>query len=190
MSNSESTHAAAPTEDSPTSLADERPPRVDIPIETKLEMGTAAAEEAFKLLGVEVESIEGVIKDEQISIKVGKITKPEGLVLEGRVFESLQFILNKSVNKHASKRSRLRIEAEGFLARRVDRVDKAAHALARKVHQLRRPLTLGPLADADRKQFVSQLQRAGGVAVQAQENSHGTRLVISPSGGRKRRGRR
>lgn len=167
---------------------DDRPKRREIPIEEKLELGTTAATEALQLLGIEVESLAGRVDGDQIIIALGAITKPEGAALEGRVYESLQFILNKSVNKHSVRRTRLRIEAAGFTGRRADRLDKAAHALARKVVSLRRPLTIGPLGDDDLKQFTAQLHRAGGVAVHAVGEDPSQRLVVSP-GGRKRRRR-
>ena len=174
----------------------DRPRREEIPIETKLEVGRVAAVEALELLGMEIESMEAVVDGDQILLKFGRILKPEGVSIEGRVYESLQFILNKSINKHAARRTRLRIEAAGFEGRRGDRVDKAAQALARKVVKLRRPVTLGPLAPADLRQFATQLNRVGGVAVQTVGENDAARLVITPSGGgsggggrKRRRGR-
>ena len=170
--------------------SDDRPRREDIPVETKLELGLAAAKEALQLLGVEVDEVNGRIDDEQIILNLGNIVAPEGTKLEGRVYESLQFILNKSVNKHANRRTRLRVEAAGFTGRRGDRVDKAAHALARKAIGMKRQMTLGPLGDEDLKQFTTQLNRTGGINVQAVGEDGGKRLVVTPTGGGGRKRRR
>ena len=170
--------------------ARQRPERIDVPIETKLEQAIDATKQAISLIGVKVGNVEGRIDDDQVLIKLGEITEPEGATLEGRVYESLQFILNKSINKHTLKRTRLRIEAAGYVLRRGDRVDRAAHALARKVVQLRRPVTIGPLAENDLRKFSAQLSRAGGVKVQNVSEHDQNRLVVTPSGGGRKRRRR
>ncbi len=169
---------------------DDRRPRKEIPLPRKVEIGVEMATEGLRLLGVKVASLAGEIDGDQVVIRVGNIVEPAGASLEGRVWESLQFLLNKAINRDAARRTRLRLETESFRGRRGEKLGKVAQALARKVVTLRRPITIGPLAPGELRQFTSQLTRAGGVAVSATEDE-AKKLVITPgSGGRRRRRRR
>lgn len=166
---------------------DPRPERFDVPLERKLEIGLETAKTAMELLGLKVESLDGSLDGDHVILQVGPVVGPQGAVLEGRVWESLQFILNKAINRNALRRTRLRLETDGFRGRRGDKLGKIAQTLARKVVTLRRSVTIGPMDPGEVRQLTSQLHRAGGVSVTT-IGDDARKLVIKPGGSSPRSG--
>jgi len=99
-----------------------------------------------------------------------------------RVLESVQFILNKAINRYALKRTRLSIDAEGFRRRRPEGLDKVAFALAQKVIHLGKAIAIGPLGQGDLRFLTAQLSRQPGVQVQLVGLGDKRRLLIQPAG--------
>jgi spoIIIJ-associated protein len=186
----EAAEAAEPAEAAAT--PPERPPRprrVHVAIEDKATIADDVARRALTLMGVEVKEIEAKVDGEQVALKIGAITSPEGATLDGRAWESLQFLLNKAINRHAIKRTRLNLEADGFRARRSDGLDRMAASVARKVQQSGRAIAIGPVEPGELRQLASQFNRVSGVSVQTTGEPDRKLLVIAPGGGRGRRRR-
>ncbi len=166
-----------------------RPRRVHVPIEDKATIANDVALRALTLIGVEVKEIVAKVDDEQVGLKIGPITSPEGATLDGRAWESLQFLLNKAINRHAIKRTRLNMEADGFRARHSDGLDKMAASIARKVQKSGQAIAIGPVEPGELRQLASQFNRVTGVSVQTTGDPDRKLVVISPGGGRGRRRR-
>jgi spoIIIJ-associated protein len=98
------------------------------------------------------------------------------------VLESLQFILNKAINRYALKRTRLSLDTEGFRRRRPEGLDKVAAALAQKVTRLNKSIAIGPIGQGDLRFLTAQLSRSPGVQVQSFGAPDKRRLVIQPAG--------
>jgi len=167
-----------------------RPRRVHVSIEDKTKIADDVARKALQLIGVEVEAVEAKVDSEQVALKIGPITRPEGATLDGRAWESLQFLLNKAINRHAIKRTRLNLEADGFRARRSDGLDKMAIAIARKVQQSGKAIAIGPVEPGELRQLASQFNRTSGVNVQTVGEPDRKLLVVAPGGGGRGRRRR
>lgn len=156
--------------------------KLHVSLEQKVEIARAAAERIFALIGVGVPTIEVVVEDEQIVIRLRDLAASLQASQDTRILESIQFILNKAVNKLALKRSRLSLDAEGFRRRRPDHFDKVAQALAAKVLTLGKAMAIGPLGQADLRLLGNQLEQVAGVSVRADGPHDRRRLVVSPVG--------
>ena len=166
-----------------------RPRRVHVPIEEKATIATEVTRRALDLMGVEVESVAAVVDGEQVGLTIGAITKGNSEALDGRAWESLQFLLNKAVNRHAIKRTRLNLEAEGFRPRRSEGLDAVVSSIARKVQQTGKAIAIGPMEGGDLRLLATQLSRVSGISVQTTGEQDKRLLVVSPGGGGRRRRR-
>jgi len=161
-------------------------------------LGVTIAQQICTLMGVQVESITGTVEDDDITVAIdGLSIDPESL--DSRAFESMQFLLNKAIQRHGGRRNRLTLRVQGVRSRRRESLDKTAATLARRAAQLGRVITLGPLDANDLRSWSVALQRAGGADVTAIGTPEARRLVIAPEGvdaeagarrGRRRRRRR
>ena len=161
-------------------------------------LGVSIAQQICTLMGVQAESISGSVEDDDITVAIdGLSIDPEAL--DGRAFESMQFLLNKAIQRHGGRRNRLTLRVQGVRSRRRESLDKTAAILARRAAQLGRVITLGPLDPADLRGWSVALQRAGGADVTAVGTPEARRIVIAPEGvdteagarrGRRRRRRR
>lgn len=164
-----------------------RPKRVHVPIEDKAVIAAEVTQRALDLMGVEVESVGAVVDGEHVALTIGAITAGNGEALDGRAWESLQFLLNKAVNRHAIKRTRLNLEAEGFRPRRSEGLDGVVSAIARKIQQSGKVIAIGPMEGADLRQLATQFNRMSGISVQTTGEQDKRLLVVGPGGGRRRR---
>jgi predicted RNA-binding protein Jag len=156
--------------------------RLHVTLEEKLGIAGEVATRLFALLGGKVPGIECRAEEEQVVVQLHELDQalcPPG---DTRVLESVQFILNKAINRYALKRTRLSIDAEGFRRRRPEGLDKVAQALAHKVLALGKAIAIGPLGQGDLRFLTAQLSRQAGVLVQATGVGDKRRLVIQPAG--------
>ncbi len=168
---------------------DERPRRVEVSFEEKAERGEKICRQILTLLGATSDKIASRIEKEQVFVELGTVQCHNEKSLEPRVYESLQFILDKAINRHALKRSRLTLEAEGFRSRNKDGFASIAHAVGRKVKKLGKSIAIGPISGSDLRVFSSQLNRVSGVRVKTVGEADGRRLIVSPGNSRRRRRR-
>ena len=155
--------------------------KLHVSLDQKVEIAQQAAQRIFELIGVGVPRIEVVVEDEQIVIRLRELAAGLQAGSDTRILESIQFILNKAVNKLALKRSRLSLDAEGFRRRRPDNFDRIAQTLADKVLALGKAVAIGPLGQADLRLLGHQLDHIAGIAVRADGPHDRRRLVVSPA---------
>ncbi len=156
--------------------------RLNVTIEEKLTIAGDVAKRLFELLGGNTPGVECRAEEDQVVVQLNGLDQalcPPG---DTRVLESVQFILNKAINRYALKRTRLSIDAEGFRRRRPEGLDKVAFALAQKVAHLGKSIAIGPLGQGDLRFLTAQLSRQPGVQVLSQGIGDKRRLVIQPAG--------
>jgi len=156
--------------------------RLHVSLEEKVEIARQVADRMFSLLGAQMPTIDCRVEDEQVVVRLTELDASLAQAGDTRVLESLQFILNKAINRFALKRTRLSIDAEGFRRRRPEGLDKVAAALALKVMQLGKPIAIGPIGQGDLRFLSAQLARSAGVVVQSFGTPDKRRLVIQPLG--------
>ncbi len=156
-------------------------PRLNITMEEKVVIALETAQHLFGLLGGRQPSVQCRAEDEQVVVGLADLDPilcPPG---DTRVLESVQFILNKAINRMALRRTRLSLDADGFRRRRPEGLDKVAAALAAKVLHLDRPLAIGPLGQGDLRFLTAQFSRSPGIAVHAVGTGERRRLLILPT---------
>lgn len=154
--------------------------RLHVSMDEKVAIAGDTAARMFELLGAGVPEIDVTVEDEQIIVRLASVSpllQPQG---DTRVLESVQFILNKAVNKLALQRTRLSLDAEGFRRRRPEGIDRVAEQLAHKAILLGKSIALGPLSQGDLRVLGHQMGKLPGVVTHATGPHDRRRLVVSP----------
>lgn len=147
----------------------------------QLEHALEVAREVFRRIPLPFEHLEGRQEGDDLYVMLqGLSVEPDSL--DGRMFESLQFLLNKSIQRHGNRRSRLHLQVEGIKARRREHLEPAAARLVEHAVSKGRVLTLGPLGDGDLRNWTFALQRHGGAQIQAMGPNESRRLRVVPPG--------
>jgi len=154
--------------------------RLHVTLEEKLAVAQDVTTQLFALLGAGQPGVQCHLEDDQVVVRLIDLNVELVPAGDTRVLESLQFILNKAINRFALKRTRLSIDADGFRRRRPEGLDKVAQALAQKVIALDRPIAIGPLGQGDLRFISGQLSRTPGIVFQTTGAADKRRLVIAP----------
>ncbi|MFZ4577628.1 MAG: hypothetical protein ACOYOB_04450 [Myxococcota bacterium] len=156
--------------------------RLNVTIEEKLDVAQQVSTRLFELLGAGVPGIDCRSEEDQVVVRLADLDPALFPAGDTRVLESLQFILNKAINRYALKRTRLSLDTEGFRRRRPEGLDKVAAALAQKVTRLNKSIAIGPIGQGDLRFLTAQLTRSPGVQVHSFGAPDKRRLVILPVG--------
>ena len=154
--------------------------RLHVSLDEKVEIARAAATQIFAHIGAGVPSVEVAVEDEQIVVRLRDLNPILAASADARILESIQFLLNKAVNKLALRRSRLSLDAEGFRRRRPDNFDQLAATVAARVVALGKAMAIGPLGQTEVRLLGHQIERAGGVTVKVDGPHDRRRLVVAP----------
>ena len=154
--------------------------RLNVTLEEKVEIARQVAQRLFELLGAKVPGIECRVEEDQVVVRLSDLDPALAPAGDTRVLESMQFILNKAINRYALRRTRLSIDADGFRRRRPEGLDKVAQALAQKVAKLGKAISVGPIGQGDLRFLTAQLSRSQGIHVLATGAPDRRRLVIAP----------
>ncbi len=98
----------------------------------------------------------------------------------GQTLEAIQYIVERTVNKHSEKRIRLQIDVAGYLENRKMNLEQRALRLAEKVKRVGKPVTVGEMNVYDRKIVHLALKEIGDVRTQSMGNGFYRKLVIFP----------
>lgn len=155
-------------------------PKQHVSLSDKVAIAQATAQRLFELLGAQMPTVECRADEDQVIVQLTGLDaslQPQG---DTRVLESLQFILNKAINRTSLDRTRLSLDTDGFRRRRPEGLDKVAQALAEKSKLLGKSLAIGPLGQGDLRFLTAQLSRTPGLAVVHHGAPERRRLVIAP----------
>ena len=154
-------------------------PKSHVPLEQKVEIARSTATRLFELLGTKPPGIECRAEEDQVIVQLSDLDPALVPTGDTRALESLQFILNKAINRFSLDRTRLSLDTDGFRRRRPEGLDKVAAALAAKAQSLGKPIVLGPLGQGDLRFLTAQLSRTPGLAVVHHGLPERRRLVIA-----------
>jgi spoIIIJ-associated protein len=107
----------------------------------------------------------------QIGIVIGK---------HGQTLDSLQYLVNLVVNKHAERYVRIVLDAEGYRKRRQETLENLADRLAAKAIRERKEIVLEPMTASERKIIHTRLQSRGDVRTQSRGEEPFRKIVIIP----------
>lgn len=101
-------------------------------------------------MGIDAE-VNGSLKEGELFLSVS--SNREGILIgrHGRTLDSLQFLINRMINKQAGEVVRVNLDINDYKAKRVESLTKMANRLGEKVKWSRKPFTVGPLNSHDRR---------------------------------------
>ena len=97
----------------------------------------------------------------------------------GDTLDAIQHLTNYSINRDATKRSRINVDAESYRAKREESLQRLARKVAGKVVRYRRNITLEPMNAYERHVIHSALQEVEGVSTFSTGTEPTRRVVVS-----------
>ncbi len=180
MSEQELTATEAPAVAEDDASEESSTPKQHVSLTEKVAIAQATAQRLFELLGAKMPTVECRADEDQVIVQLSDLDpalQPQG---DTRVLESMQFILNKAINRTSLDRTRLSLDTDGFRRRRPEGLDKVAQALAEKSKLLGKSLAIGPLGQGDLRFLTAQLSRTPGLTLLHHGAPERRRLVIAP----------
>jgi spoIIIJ-associated protein len=98
----------------------------------------------------------------------------------GQTLEAIQYLAEKIINKSTARRVRIRVDIEGYLDKRKDRLESLARRLAEKVRTSGKPSTIGQMNAHDRRIIHIALKDNAEVRTQSIGEGFYRKLVIFP----------
>ena len=96
----------------------------------------------------------------------------------GQTLDSLQYLANRVANKHQAEYVRIKLDTEGYRARREETLTRLARNLAQKVKKTRRPVHLEPMNPYERRIIHSVLQSNPHVVTHSEGDEPYRKVVI------------
>ncbi len=97
----------------------------------------------------------------------------------GDTLDAIQHLTNYTINRDASKRSRINVDAESYRAKREESLRRLAKKVAGKVVRYRRNITLEPMNAYERHVIHATLQDVEGVSTFSTGAEPNRRVVVS-----------
>lgn len=97
----------------------------------------------------------------------------------GETLDAIQHLTNYVINKKASNRVRVNIDAENYRARRNEALEKLANKVAAKVVKYRRNMTLEPMNSYERHVIHTALQGFPNVTTYSVGTEPNRRIVVA-----------
>lgn len=104
----------------------------------------------------------------------------------GKTLESIQYLVDKIVNKHTLERKRVQIDVEGYLEKRKENLEKMALRMSEKVVRTGKPSTISQMSSQDRRIIHLTLKENKQIRTQSMGEGYYRRLVIFPKRNKKR----
>jgi spoIIIJ-associated protein len=100
---------------------------------------------------------------------------------KGETIDSLQYLVNASVNRTRTSRVRIVLDAEGYRQRRVEALQGMAHRSARKALREERPVELPPMNPAERRVVHLFLRDNPKVTTESEGAGDTRRVLVFPA---------
>ncbi len=120
-------------------------------------------DETDKLIDVE-------LKGDDMGILIGK---------RGQTLDSLQYLTNLAVNKHADNYYKVKVDTEDYRKRRKETLENLAKNIAFKVKKTRRPVALEPMNPFERRVIHSALQNDRFVTTHSEGDEPNRHVVVT-----------
>ena len=99
---------------------------------------------------------------------------------KGQTLESIQYLIEKVVNKKNEARIRVLVDVEGYLGARKANLQRLAAKLAEKAQKLSKPVTIGQMNAYDRRIVHLHLKENTAVRTQSVGEGYYRKLIIFP----------
>ncbi|PIE64287.1 MAG: RNA-binding protein [Desulfobacterales bacterium] len=151
----------------------------DSDIKEKLAFGTKALQKILDGIS-EGSSIKAQIKNEKLFFEVSSGDSGVLIGKRGQTLESIQYLLEKMINKRSINRIRVFVDVEGYLEKRKSNIRQMATRMAEKAKRIKKPVTIGQMNSHDRRIVHIHLKEDTGVRTQSIGDGYYRKLVIFP----------
>ena len=121
------------------------------------------------------------VKTDEDSYLVELVGDNLGMLIgrRGETLDAIQHLTNYTINRDASKRSRINVDAESYRAKREESLRRHARKVAGKVVRYRRNITLEPMNAYERHVIHATLQDTDDVTTFSTGTEPNRRVVVS-----------
>jgi spoIIIJ-associated protein len=131
-------------------------------------------------MGVET-GVEGFLREGELYIEV-KSDKEEILIGKyGRTLDSLQFLINRMINKELKEPVRIVLDINDYKKRRADFLEKMAIRLGENAKRTGKEITIGPFNAHDRRIIHITLQENPSLKTESLGEGEMKRIKIIPT---------
>lgn len=118
--------------------------------------------------------------DEKILFRIEGGTPALLIGKHGQTLEAIQYLVEKTVNKHSEKRIRIQVDVGGYLNDRQASLQKLVERLSKKAKQTGKPVTIGQMNAYDRRIVHLTLKEDDQVRTKSIGNGYIKKLMIFP----------
>ncbi len=126
--------------------------------------------------------VEGFIREGGIYLE-GR-TNREGMLIgkEGKVLDSLQFLINRMVKKRLGESIKIYLDINQYKAKKVERLSKMALRLGKKVKKSGKSILIGPYNPHDRRVIHLALKNDPSIKTESLGEGEMKKIRIFPVG--------
>lgn len=134
------------------------------------------------ILGAIVDDADIRVRQDQERVIFEISSQNSGVLIgkRGQTLEALQYLLDKIINRETTRRIRVQVDVEGYLANKKLNLKKMAEKLAEKVKRNGKPVSLGQLNAHDRRIVHLSLKDDQEVRTQSVGEGFYRKLMIFP----------
>ena len=110
------------------------------------------------------------LKGDDMGVLIGK---------RGQTLDSLQYLTNLAINKHANEYYKVKINTEDYRNRRKETLENLAKNISYKVKRTKRPVSLEPMNPYERRIIHSALQNDKYVTTHSEGDEPYRRVVVT-----------
>lgn len=135
--------------------------------------------DTLKTMGMEVKFDVSVDKDGALSVDMSGDNMGILIGKRGQTLDSLQYLANRVANKHQEGYVRVKLDTEGYRARRQSTLENLAKSIAYKVKKTRRPIALEPMNPYERRIIHATLQGDSRVTTHSEGEEPYRKVVVT-----------
>ncbi len=155
---------------------------IDIDYDMLLNAGIETLEKIISLI-TDKANINTSVKDNSLFFDI-TCSDPSVLIgRKGRTLEAIDYLVEKILNKRQKNRIHSRIDVEGYLEKRKEKLISSALHLADKAKRLKKPMSMGEISFNDRRDVHMLLKKESGIKTRSVGNGHYKKLIIFPQNG-------
>lgn len=149
-------------------------------MEERLEIAKKLTSGLLQRMGVETE-VEGFLREGELYIEVK--SNQEGILIgkHGRTLDSLQFLINRMINKELKEPVRIVLDINHYKERRADFLKTMAIRLGENAKRTGREITIGPFSAHERRIIHITLQENPSLKTESLGEGEMKRIKIIPT---------
>lgn len=135
--------------------------------------------DTLKTMGMEVKFDISVDKDGALCVDMSGDNMGILIGKRGQTLDSLQYLANRVANKHQEGYVRVKLDTEGYRARRQSTLENLAKSISYKVKKTRRPIALEPMNPYERRIIHATLQGDSRVTTHSEGEEPYRKVVVT-----------